>query len=360
MKYVDEFRDKDILKKLSQAIKKETLLQKRYNFMEVCGTHTMNIFRFGLKSLLPDNVRLISGPGCPVCVTPVGSVDKILAYSELKDVIIVTFGDMVRVPGSRECLLDKKAKGAELKVVYSPEDAIKIAEKRPDKKIVLIGVGFETTAPLFAQTVLEAKAKRIKNLFLLSLHKTMPEPLLALLMNKDVKIDGFILPAHVSTIIGSEPYKFIPREFGVRCIIAGFEPVDIMQGILGLVKQKVPKVDIQYSRVVKSGGNPVARGIMEKVFEKCDSEWRGLGVIKQSGLKIKDEFKDFDVEKNIKIKMKNTKSPTACICGEVLKGKKIPTDCRLFGKVCTPLKPAGACMVSSEGTCAAYYKYGRK
>jgi len=360
MKYVDEFRDKDILKKLSQAIKKEVPRQKRYSFMEVCGTHTMNIFRFGLKSLLPDNVRLISGPGCPVCVTPVASVDRILAYSELKDVIIVTFGDMVKVPGSRECLFDEKAKGAEVKVVYSPEDAIKIAEKRPDKKIVLIGVGFETTAPLFAQTVLEAKAKRIKNLFLLSLHKTMPEPLLALLMNKDVKIDGFILPAHVSTIIGSEPYKFIPKKFGVRCIIAGFEPVDVMQGILGLVKQKVPRVDIQYSRVVKPGGNPVARGIMEKVFEKCDSEWRGLGVIKQSGLKIKNEFKDFDVEKNIKIKMKNAKSPTACICGEVLKGKKIPTDCRLFGKVCTPLKPAGACMVSSEGTCAAYYKYGRK
>lgn len=368
MKYIDEFREKDILKKLSFKIKKAVDKADTYNFMEVCGTHTMNIFRFGLKEMLPGNIRLISGPGCPVCVTPIKSIDGILAYSGLKDTIIVTFGDMVRVPGSRTSLVNKKAEGAKVKVVYSPEEAIEIADLNPKKTVILIGIGFETTAPLFAEVLLEARQKNINNLFVLSLHKTLPEALLALLQDKDIEIDGFILPGHVSAIIGSRPYEFIPEEFGVRCVIAGFEPVDIMEGILNLVKQRTPTVKIQYNRVVKRDGNRLARRIMNKVFEKCDSEWRGLGVIGNSGLKIRKEFRQFDAEEKYAIHgtphaVRTTHDArrnllyNRCICGEVLKGKKEPTDCALFGNSCTPAKPVGACMVSSEGACAAYYKY---
>lgn len=367
MRYIEEFRNKDILKKLALEIDRISDKSKTYNFMEVCGTHTMNIFRFGLKEMLPQNIRLISGPGCPVCVTPSASIDRMLSYSELKDAIIVTFGDMMKVPGSNESLIEKKAKGAKVKVVYSPEEAIKIADLNPDKKIILIGIGFETTAPLFAQTILEAKEKKIKNLFILSLHKTLPEVLQALLKDDEIKIDGFILPGHVSAIIGSRPYDFIPEKFGVKCVIAGFEPVDIMESILDLLRQKTPKVKIQYDRIVRKSGNRMAMSIMSRVFEKCDSDWRGLGVIKGSGLRIKKEFKQFDAEINLKPKTDNRKPITElsrlhgrCICGEVLKGKKEPTDCVLFGKACTPAKPIGACMVSSEGTCAAYFKYNSK
>ena len=330
-------------------------LSRQVNIMEVCGTHTMNIYRFGLKDLLPENIRLLSGPGCPVCVTPIISIDKILAYSELDDVIIVTFGDIVRVPGSKGSLYERKAKGASVKVVYSPEEAIKIARANPNKKIVLIGIGFETTAPLFAQTILEAQG--MKNLFLLSLHKTMPEALSALLKDQDVMVNGFILPAHVSAIIGSQPYEFVPKKFGVKCVIAGFEPVDIMQGILDLVTQREAKVSIQYDRVVKPEGNRLAQSVMNKVFEKCDSEWRGLGIIKKSGLKLRNKMREFDVEKNIKVNVEKCRDPKGCICAEVLKGKKEPVECRLFAKACTPAKPVGACMVSTEGACAAYFKY---
>ncbi len=363
MKYIDEFREKDILRKLSSKIRKAVGRTDTYNFMEVCGTHTMNIFRFGLKEMLPQNIRLISGPGCPVCVTPIESIDRILAYSELKDTIIVTFGDMIRVPGSRTSLVNKKAEGAKVKVVYSPEEAIKIAGLNPKKTVILIGIGFETTAPLFAKVLLEIKEKKINNLFVLSLHKTLPEALLALLQDKDIEIDGFILPGHVSTIIGSRPYEFIPEEFGIRCVIAGFEPVDIMEGILDLLKQRTPRVEIQYSRIVKKDGNRLARTVMNRVFEKCDSQWRGLGVIGNSGLRIRKEFEQFDAEKKLKSVVRSPQSTIKkrlqdkCICGEVLKGKKEPTDCALFGTSCTPVKPVGACMVSSEGTCAAYYKY---
>jgi len=366
MRYIEEFRNKDILKKLASEIARVSDKSKTYNFMEVCGTHTMSIFKFGLKELLPPNIRLISGPGCPVCVTPVESIDKVLSYSQLKDSIIATFGDMIRVPGSKESLDDLSAKGANVKIIYSPEEALGIAESNPEKKVILIGIGFETTAPLFASAILKAKKKKIDNFSVLSLHKTLPEALQALLIDEEIKVDGFMLPGHVSAIIGSKPYKFIPKIFGVRCVICGFEPLDIIEGVLNLIEQKAPRVEIQYKRVVREEGNRFARDIMYKVFEKCDSNWRGLGTIKNSGLRIRKEFKQFDAERNFKPRTENlepitesSKLPGKCLCGDVLKGKKEPTDCVLFGKACTPVKPIGACMVSSEGTCAAWYKYIR-
>ena len=362
MKYLDEFRDKKLVGIISAQISEIADPRRRCRFMEVCGTHTMAISKYALKSLLPPNIELISGPGCPVCVTEEDYIDKALFISNIKGAIIATFGDMLRVPGRTSSLEKERAEGASVKVVYSTMDALELAKKNPDKKVVFLGIGFETTAPTVAASILYARKNNIKNYFVLGGNKLIPPALKELAGAEDISIDGFILPAHVSAIIGSIPYKFIPERFRIPCVIAGFEPVDIMQGILWLVSQILrgkPRVQIQYNRVVKEKGNTRAQDIMNTVFEKKDSVWRGLGTIEKSGLKIRDKFKEYDAENIYRVKLEKKKSDSkGCICGLVLKGVKKPTDCALFGRRCTPIHPVGPCMVSSEGTCAAYFKYG--
>ena len=357
MKYVDEFRDKKMVAALADAIR-AAADGRTFTFMEVCGTHTMNIFRFGIKQLLPPNIRLVSGPGCPVCVTPNAYLDKAIAIAGLKDVIITTFGDMMRVPGSYSSLEKEKAKGRSIRVVYSCMDALEIARKNPGKEIVFLGIGFETTAPTVAQSVIAAKRDGIRNYSVLCGHKTMPEVMDALLKDGSVGVDGFLLPGHVSAVIGSRPYAFLSRKYAKRCVIAGFEPVDILQTVLMLIKQKKPVVEIQYKRIVEAPGNRLAKQAIEKVFDKTASEWRGMGVVKRSGLKIRSAFAVFDAGRKFRIGRARTRENKNCLCGDVLKGAAVPTDCRLFGCSCTPEHPVGACMVSGEGTCAAYYKYG--
>ncbi len=360
MKYVDEFKNKNVVKKIADKINS---IEIAANIMEVCGTHTTAIFRFGLKSLMPKRVNLISGPGCPVCVTSQEDIDKMIACADLKETTITTFGDMMNVPGSNSNLNEKKADGKDVRIVYSPLDALEMAKKSPQKNIIFMGVGFETTTPTVAATLVKAKAEGIKNFSVISSHKIMPPPMRALLEAKETKIEGFICPGHVSTVIGSIPYEKIAEDFKVPCVISGFEPVDIMQSILILLNQikiKKSSVEIEYKRAVKREGNKKAQEIIYKVFEVTDATWRGIGNIAESGLKIKPEFEEFDAEKKFRIRVAKSKKNSSCICGEILKGNKLPTDCRLFAKSCIPENPVGACMVSSEGTCAAYYKYGRK
>ncbi len=364
MKYIDEFRDKKVsqylVEKILQTVKEK---KQKITLMEVCGTHTTSIFRAGIRSLLPSNITLLSGPGCPVCVTPNHYLDKAIANSRLPDTIITTFGDMMKVPGSSSSLEEEKARSGDIRVVYSPLDSIKIARENPNKKIIFLGVGFETTAPLVASTILEAKEEGLSNLFVLSGHKLIPPAMIALLKSKEVNIDGFICPGHVSTIIGAEPYQPVAKKYGVPSVITGFEPVDLLEGILMLLTQivdgKKAKVEIAYTRAVKEEGNRRALSLMDEVFRIGDSQWRGMGIIPKSGFFIKDAFSDFDANKNIKAMVEETKEHPGCICGEILRGVKTPNECSLFGKVCTPENPVGPCMVSSEGTCAAYYKYGR-
>jgi hydrogenase expression/formation protein HypD len=362
MKYVDEFRNLEIAKRVSKEIRRR--LEDEYRIMEVCGTHTQTIFRYGLKSLLPRGIKLLSGPGCPICVSPVDFVDKAIYYSRLKDFIVTTFGDMLKVPGSGSSLEKERAKAKDIRVVYSSLDALDIAVKNPYKKIVFLGIGFETTAPTIAATILEAEKRKIDNFFVLCGHKVMPPALKALVGDRKLNIDAFILPAHVSTIIGSKPYTFIADKFGIDCVIAGFEPLDVLQGIHMLVSSRVkgmrPGVKIQYRRVVKKDGNKKAVGIVEKVFGVSSSRWRGIGDIPGSGLKIGKEFRRFDIESYKRPDIPRSKENPLCICGQILKGMKSPSECSLFGRACKPERPIGACMVSSEGTCATHYKYGEK
>lgn len=363
MKYIDEYRSKPIIKGLTEKINQRlSQTEGEIVLMEVCGTHTMAISKSGLRKVLSPKLRLVSGPGCPVCVTPNYYLDKAIAYARENGVIIVTFGDMLKVPGSSSSLEKERAKGRDIRVVYSSLDGLKIAEDNPEKKIVFLGVGFETTAPTLGATIKIAKQKNIKNFFVFSGHKTMPLAMRALVSSNGVKINGFICPGHVSTIIGAIPYGFIPQEYNISCVITGFEPVDIAQGIYMLIENITgplkPRVQIQYKRTVKEEGNPRAIDLMNEVFEEADSNWRGLGDIPGSGLKIRDAYQAFDAEKNIEVKVEQTRQDKGCICGEILKGTKTPIDCKLFKKRCTPSNPVGACMVSSEGTCSAYYKYG--
>jgi len=353
------FKDPEIARRLSEQIKESVTSPLR--LMEVCGTHTVAIFRSGIRSLLPNEITLLSGPGCPVCVTAIEDIDKAIALAEMPDVILTTFGDMMRVPGSKSSLNEEKAKGREIRIIYSPMDSLKIAEGNPVKRVAFFATGFETTSPSVAATVMEAKYMGLKNFCIFSVHKLVPPALSALLTSADVRIDGLILPGHVSTIIGIKPYEFIASHYNMPSVIAGFEPIDILQSIYMLLLQinkKEPRVEIQYSRMVYPEGNPKAVNIINKVFEAVDANWRGIGVIPKSGLKLRDEFLQFDAEKIFDIEIPVVKEPGGCSCGEVLRGIKIPTDCLLFGKVCTPEHPIGACMVSTEGSCAAYYKYG--
>ncbi|SHE28813.1 Hydrogenase maturation protein HypD [Thermoanaerobacter uzonensis DSM 18761] len=329
-----------------------------FNIMEVCGSHTMAISKFGLRQLLPKNIRLISGPGCPVCVTAQNEIDSVVELAN-RNVVIATFGDLIRVPGSKSSLQLERAAGKEVKVFYSPLDALKYAEGNPSKEVVFIGIGFETTVPTVAVTIKEAKKKNIKNYSVYCLHKTMPEALRALLEGGS-NVQGFLLPGHVSAITGSKIYEFIPKEFGVGGVISGFEAMDILMSIIMLLKNyKNPAIEIQYKRVVRKEGNLEAQKIIDEIFEPCDSTWRGLGTIKGSGLRIKDKYKDFDAAVKFDIKPIGEEIEIkGCRCGDVLKGSIYPNECPLFGRACTPENPVGPCMVSSEGSCAAFYKYG--
>jgi hydrogenase expression/formation protein HypD len=362
MKYINEFRDpalvQGLLKKINDLANGLTDLK----LMEVCGTHTMAISRYGIRKLLPGNIQLISGPGCPVCVTPNAYLDKAIALSRLDDVIITTFGDMMRVPGSTSSLEKEKALGADIRIVYSTMDALKIAQNNREKKIVFLGVGFETTAPTVAASIIAAINTKINNFFVLCAHKTMPKPMERLASSHQVQVAGFICPAHVSTIIGADPYRPIAQRYKKACVIAGFEPLDILESIVMLLRQIKKgeiKVEIQYTRVATPQGNLKAQQLLDEVFIPCDTEWRGLGTIAGSGLRIADHYAPFDGDRVFSIQVEPTKEAKGCICGEVMQGIQEPTACQLFGSSCTPDNPIGACMVSSEGTCAAWYKYER-
>ena len=363
MKFQDEFRDRNLVQNMAANIHRMAeRLRAPVNFMEVCGTHTMSIYQYGIRSLLPENVRLVSGPGCPVCVTPVGYVDKALACTADPVNIVATFGDMLRVPGSHSSLMEKRAGGADIRIVYSPLDAVSLAKNNPERRVIFLGVGFETTAPTIAVSILEASRLKLTNYCVLASHKTMPVPMDILSGDPELNIKGYLCPAHVSTIIGAAAYKPLADKYHIPCVVTGFEPADVMQGIEMLLAQTMrgeSMVEIQYSRAVSWGGNPKALAILHQLFEPCDAVWRGLGVLPGSGLAIRTDYEDFDAEKVLKLNVPDTVENPACLCGEVLKGKLTPFECPLFSTVCTPESPVGACMVSSEGTCAAAYKYGR-
>ena len=362
MKFQQEYRDPELgrlqLKAIAETVSK---VERKMTLMEVCGTHTMAICQHGIRSLLPETVQLISGPGCPVCVTPVGFIDKAVALSRRPKTYLATFGDMVRVPGSSTSLLEEQARGAMIKIVYSPLDAVTLAEKNPDIDVVFLGVGFETTAPTVAAAVLVAERKNLKNFFVLSCHKTMPKAMAALAGDSDLQVDGYLCPAHVSAIIGSAAYRPLVETYRVPCVITGFEPLDILQGILMLTRQLVSGtacVETQYRRVVKPNGNEKARDILYQVFCACDARWRGIGDIPDSGLQMLSRYARFDADLQLAVSVEEPVEPQGCLCGDILKGKVGPSDCPLFRTQCTPEDPVGACMVSSEGTCAAEYKYG--
>lgn len=330
------------------------------NFMEVCGTHTVAIFKHGLRGMLPEGLKLLSGPGCPVCVTSIKDIDKAIAFAGSKNAIMTTFGDMMRVPGGKKTLGEAKAEGADIRIVYSPLDSLKIAKENKDKNVVFFAAGFETTAPLAAGTISEAERQGIENFYVFSVHKLVPPALDVLLQSDDVRIDGFILPGHVSTIIGSRPYGFIPGRYGIPCVVTGFDAQHIISGIAMLLKQIAEgraEVEIQYKAVVNPDGNVKAVSFIEEYFEPCESYWRGIGMLPDSGLKLKGKWRHRDAEAVFKLKVPDYPEPEGCQCGLVLRGVKMPDECPMFGKACTPDKPIGACMVSTEGSCAAYYKY---
>ena len=359
MKFIDEYRDKALVLKLSETIHK--ISNKPVSLMEVCGGHTMSIQRFGIPALLPGTIRLLSGPGCPVCVSSRKFIDQAIAYSRLKNVIITTYGDLIRVPGSTSSLDREKSQGADIRVVYSVMDALDIAKNIRDKDIVFLGIGFETTTPASAAAIMSAYRQNISNFHLFSSHKIMP-PAMSALVDEGVKIDGYIAPGHVSTITGISIYREIAEKYHLGCVISGFEPVDLVEAILMLVKQieaNDQKVEIQYRRAVRAEGNIKAREMMDEVFELRDDWWRGLGILKASGLGIREKYSVFDAEEMLAVEVEPTREDNGCICGEILKGLKNPKECKLFARACTPENPVGPCMVSNEGACQAYYRYNR-
>jgi hydrogenase expression/formation protein HypD len=368
MKFVDEYRDPAAARAAVAQI--EALagpLTERsgqhLKFMEVCGGHTHTIYKHGIENLLPESVELVHGPGCPVCVIPMGRVEDAIAVAETPGVIFTSFGDMMRVPGADGNLLEAKARGADVRMVYSPLDALRIAEANPDRQVVFFAVGFETTAPSTAVTLLKAKERGVTNFSVFCNHVTIVPPLKAILESPDLRLDGFLGPGHVSTVIGNRPYRFVPGVYGKPLVTAGFEPLDILQAIVMLVRQLNEgrcEVENQYTRAVHDEGNPRALAILAEVFElRPHFEWRGLGFISQSALKLNDAFADYDAELRFNVPGVRVADPKACQCGEVLKGVIKPWECKVFGTACTPETPIGTCMVSSEGACAAYYNYGR-
>ncbi len=369
MKYVDEFRNKDIAKKLAKEIANEADASRQYNLMEFCGGHTHAIFRYGVQDLMPDNVHFVHGPGCPVCVLPIPRIDNAIELAE-QGAIVCTYGDMMRVPASKKnSLIKAKAAGSDIRMVYSTQDVLKIAQDNPNREVVFFAIGFETTTPPTAVAIKIAAAKELKNFSVFCNHVLTPAAIQHILQSPEVRelgevhIDGFYGPSHVSSIIGSAPYDYFANEFQKPVVIAGFEPLDVMQSTLMLIRQINEgrfEVENEYTRVVTPNGNEKAQAIVSEVFELRRSfEWRGLGDVPYSALKIKSEFSEFDAERRFVVSKSTGKDVKGCECPAILRGVKKPTDCKLFGTICTPDNPMGSCMVSSEGSCAAYWSYGR-
>jgi hydrogenase expression/formation protein HypD len=363
VKFVDEFRDADLGRALAGEILAQVEPGRHYKLMEVCGGHTHSIYKYGVDDLLPANVELVHGPGFPVCVIPMGRVDDGIAIAHREGVIFTCFGDMMRVPGSNGSLLEAKAAGADIRMVYSPLDALRIAKQNPDREVVFFAIGFETTAPSTALTLKRARAERVANFSCMCSHVTIVPPLRALLESPDLRLDGFIGPGHVSTVVGARPFEFIPADYRKPVVIAGFEPLDILQAISMILRQLQEgrcEVENEYKRVVPYEGNLRALEVMAEVFElRPHFEWRGLGFISHSGLKLSEAYVELDAEQRFSVPGVRVADPKACQCGEVLKGVIKPWECKVFGTGCTPERPIGTCMVSSEGACAAYYNFGR-
>lgn len=370
MKYVDDFRDKELARGLSAAIKDAADPEKTYHFMEFCGGHTHAIFRYGVQELLPDNVRFIHGPGCPVCVLPVARIDQALELAERHGVILCSYGDMMRVPASKKrSLLSARAVGADIRMVYSTQDALKIARDNPDRQVVFFAIGFETTTPPSAVAIKQAEQEGLSNFTLFCNHVLTPAAIQHILQSPELRqigrisLDGFLGPSHVSAIIGSQPYDYFAQEFGKPVVITGFEPLDVMQAVLMLIRQVnagAAVVENQYSRVVTRDGNRKAQDLVADVFElRRMFEWRGLGQVPYSALKIRKTYQAFDAELRFELTDTGASDVKGCECPAILRGVKKPIDCKLFGTVCTPDNPQGSCMVSSEGACAAYWSYGR-
>ena len=370
MRYVSEFRQQSLARQLSAAIAAEVKPQRRYNLMEFCGGHTHAIFRYGVQELMPDNVSFVHGPGCPVCVLPIGRIDSAIHLLEVQDVTLVTYGDLLRVPASgRKSLLKVKAAGADVRMVYSTRDALKIARENPQQQVVFFAIGFETTTPPTAVAIRQAQAEGLENFSVFCNHVLTPAAIQNILESPEVRelgsvsIDGFFGPSHVSSVIGSQPYEFFAEEYQKPVVIAGFEPLDVMQSTLMLVRQINSgrhEVENEYTRVVTREGNVKAQNLVAEVLELRRSfEWRGLGLVPYSALKIKQRYAQFDAERRFDIPVSTARDVSGCECPAILRGAKRPTDCKLFGSVCVPENPMGSCMVSSEGACAAYWSYGR-
>ena len=361
MKFIDEYRQGEIARRLAGQIAR--LTDRRLKVMEVCGGHTHTIFKYGIEDLLPPNIEMIHGPGCPVCVIPLGRVDDSISIALQPGVIFTTFGDMMRVPGSKTHLLSAKAAGADVRMVYSPLDALKIAKKHPDRQVVFLALGFETTAPSTALTTLQAVKDGVENFSVFCNHIMIVPALKAILDSPDLRLDGFLGPGHVSTVIGTRPYEFVSKEYNKPLVVSGFEPLDVLQAVYLVIKQIVEdraEVENQYGRVVERDGNRKSLEAIREVFEPRDYfEWRGLGSIAHSGLKLRSKYAAFDAELKYRAPGLRVADPKACQCGEILKGVKKPWECKVFGTACTPETPIGSCMVSSEGACAAYYNFGR-
>lgn len=360
VKYLDEYRDPELARRLIDALQKRSPSAGVLKFMEICGTHTVAIFRSGLRQLLPSSIRLISGPGCPVCVTADEDIDRAIWLAQQRDTIITTFGDLVRVPGSSSSLHVERSKGADVRIVYATLDALKIARENPEREVIFIGIGFETTAPTVAAAIKAADAQQLKNFSVFSAHKLLPPAMRALLEAESLDLNGFLCPGHVSTIIGAVAYEEVVKRYHIPCVVTGFEPLDILQGICMLAEQVEngqAQVMNQYRRAVSYEGNVTARRLMDEIFEPADSTWRGLGSIPLSGLRVRREFERFDAAKRFTMPEIHVKEHPGCRCGEVLRGVMTPPECGLFRKVCTPQNPKGPCMVSGEGTCGAYYRY---
>ena len=360
LKYIDEFRDPATARALVSRIRKDAG-DTPVRLMEVCGTHTVAIARSGIRPLLSGAVTMVSGPGCPVCVTPDGYIDAAIALGREKGALLASFGDMLRVPGTSSSLEKEKGRGLDVRVVYSPLDAVAMAAASPEREVIFLGVGFETTVPAIAGAIRTAASRGVANFSVLSSVRTIPEAMGVLASDPEVRIEGFLCPAHVSVIIGTDAYRPVAEAHRIPCVVAGFEPLDILMGIsmlLRQVKEGTARVENQYSRVATAGGNRKAQELVREVFTPCDAGWRGIGIIPNSGLRIAERFAAFDAERKFGVPVIYSPERTACRCGDVLKGKILPDGCPLFGKACVPEEPYGPCMVSSEGTCAAYYKYG--
>lgn len=360
MDLINDFRDKDKILAISKLIKRSSI--KPLNIMEICGGHTHSIMKFGLPQLVGENIHFIHGPGCPVCIMPRLRIDEAIKLASGSDVIFCTLADMLRVPGSKSSLLKLRGEGHDIRALYTPLDTINIAEQNKDKKIIFFAIGFETTTPMTAVLVQKALQLELKNLFFHINHVTVPAPIRAIMNDGDVKIDAFLAPSHVSVITGSKIYEGLARDFKTPIAVSGFEPLDILDSVLNLVKQHSIgefKVYNEYARVVNPDGNLKAKAMIEKYFQPCDFEWRGLGNIPDSGIKLKKEFEYLDARVVFDCKVEDSlKESKACICGEILRGRAKPYECKVFGKICNPQNPIGSCMVSGEGACAAYYKYG--